>query len=114
MSVRFGRLRILAVLGWAGVAACSGSPSQPSAPRRHLGFVVAGPVRHRPAYRAGDGATFAYGIWPYGVHGGGHGLDGHPGFDIEYRTGAPVLAAADGVVDSVTRMRTTRRGASCA
>lgn len=103
MSVRVGRLRTLAVLGWAGVAACSGSPSQPSAPAAVTSassslapFVIDLPIA------PGDGAAFAYGIWPYGVHGGGHGLDGHPGFDIEYRTGAPVLAAADGVVDSIT------------
>lgn len=50
---------------------------------------------------AGDGATLAYGIWPYGVHGGGHAVDRHGGLDIEYRVGAPVLAAAAGVVESV-------------
>jgi hypothetical protein len=32
----------------------------------------------------------------------GDAVDGHGGFDIEYRVGAPVLAAADGTVDSVT------------
>jgi hypothetical protein len=31
---------------------------------------------------AGDGATLAYGIRPYGVHGGGHAVDGHGGFDM--------------------------------
>lgn len=50
----------------------------------------------------GDSANIAYGIWPYGVHSGGHAPDGHPGFDLEYRPGASVLAAADGVVISVT------------
>lgn len=46
----------------------------------------------------GDQATNAYGLWPFGVHGGGHALDGHPGWDIEYRPGANVLAAADGSI----------------
>jgi hypothetical protein len=103
MSVRFGRLRILAVTTCAGVAACGGSPSQPSVPATGSpvssslpSFAIDLPIA------SGDGATFAYGIWPYGVHGGGHAVDGHGGFDIEYRTGAPVLAATDGVVESVT------------
>jgi hypothetical protein len=81
--------------------ACSGT-SQPTAPTTgaptpasSAPFVIELPIA------AGDGATFAYGIWPYGVHGSSHALDGHPGFDIEYRVGAPVLAAADGVVHSV-------------
>lgn len=99
-----GFLRALPRLGVvAVVAGACGSPSQSSAPTGPTAapassapFVIDLPVA------AGDGATFAYGIWPYGVHGGGHAVDGHGGFDIEYRTGAPVLAAADGVVDSVT------------
>jgi hypothetical protein len=98
------RLGALLALGMAmGGAACGGS-SQPSAPSAtattsqvsSTPFVIELPIA------PGDGATFAYGIWPYGVHGGGHAVDGHGGFDIEYRTGAPVLAAADGTVDSVT------------
>ena len=88
----------------AGCAAACSSPSQPSsavssspsAAGSSTPFVIDLPIA------AGDGATFAYGIWPYGVHGGGHAVDGHGGFDIEYRVGAPVLAAADGTVDSVT------------
>ena len=49
----------------------------------------------------GDSETNAYGIWPFGVHGGSHALDGHPGFDVEFRPGASVLAAADGTVQKV-------------
>jgi len=49
---------------------------------------------------AGDSVSIGYGIWPYGVHGSAHALDGHPGFDFEYRPGAPVLAAAEGTVDN--------------
>lgn len=48
----------------------------------------------------GDQANNAYGLWPFGVHGGGHALDGHPGWDVEYRPGANVLAAADGSVQN--------------
>ena len=87
------------------LGACGGS-SQPSAPSAVSGnpaslsgsgtFVIDLPIA------PGDGATLAYGIWPYGVHGGGHAVDGHGGWDIEYRIGAPVLAATDGVVESLT------------
>ncbi|MGQ0734775.1 MAG: M23 family metallopeptidase [Acidobacteriota bacterium] len=45
-----------------------------------------------------DATNNAYGLWPFGVHGGDHALDGHPGWDVEYRPGANVLAAAEGTV----------------
>lgn len=49
----------------------------------------------------GDSAAAAYGIWPFGVHGGGHAADGHPGFDLEFRPGALLKAPASGVVSQV-------------
>jgi hypothetical protein len=89
----------LAAFAALATGACGSSPP-PSAPTAATSasapFVIDLPMA------AGDGATFAYGIWPYGVHGGGHAVDGHGGFDVEYRTGAPVLAAADGVVDGIS------------
>lgn len=55
---------------------------------------------------AEDTATNAYGIAPFGIHfggtgPGGHAFDGHPGWDVEYRPGASVLAAANGAIQSV-------------
>ncbi len=50
--------------------------------------------------QAGDPARTAYGIWPYGVHGGGH-PEGHSGWDFEYVPGAKVRAAADGLVKEI-------------
>lgn len=50
---------------------------------------------------AGDGASNAYGIWPFGVHGASHAADGHPGFDVEFRPGAQARAAADGTIQHV-------------
>jgi murein DD-endopeptidase MepM/ murein hydrolase activator NlpD len=55
---------------------------------------------------AGDTATTFFGLAPFAIHfgdtgRGGHGLDGHPGWDVEFRPGAQVRAAADGVVQSV-------------
>src|SRR5689334_997482 len=41
---------------------------------------------------AEDTAFNAYGLWPFGVHGGSHAVDGHPGWDIEYRAGASARA----------------------
>jgi hypothetical protein len=55
---------------------------------------------------AGDIASNAFGLNPFGIHfggtgPGGHASDGHPGWDVEFQVGASVLAAADGVVQSV-------------
>ena len=50
---------------------------------------------------AGDSANTAFGIAPFGYHGADHAEDGHPGWDIEYRIGAQVRAAAAGTVQSV-------------
>lgn len=55
---------------------------------------------------AGDTGGSVYGLAPFGIHfggggPGGHAFDGHPGWDVEYRIGASVLAAADGVVQSI-------------
>ena len=48
-----------------------------------------------------DVANAAFGLIPFGYHGGGHTEDGHAGWDVEYRIGAPVRAAATGTVFSV-------------
>ena len=45
-----------------------------------------------------DAGNAAFGMMPFGYHGGGHTEDGHAGWDIEYRIGAPVRAAAAGTV----------------
>src|ERR1043166_9508056 len=90
-------------LALALAAGCSGGPSQPSRsgdPATPSPSASSAPFVIDLPIAAGDGATLAYGIWPYGVHGGGHAVDGHGGFDIEYRIGAPVLAASAGVVES--------------
>jgi hypothetical protein len=49
----------------------------------------------------GDSANAAYGIAPFGYHGADHALDGHPGWDIEYRIGGVVRAAAAGTIQNV-------------
>ena len=58
---------------------------------------------------SGDTANNAYGIWPFGVHGSSHAFDGHPGWDVEFRPGASVMAAADGTVSSALREATGDR-----
>lgn len=47
-----------------------------------------------------DSDNAAYGLWPFGVHGGGH-PEGHQGWDVEYAAGAQVRAAAGGVVTGI-------------
>ena len=49
----------------------------------------------------GDAANTNFGIAPFGYHGADHAADGHTGWDIEYRIGGIVRAAAAGTIDSV-------------
>lgn len=49
----------------------------------------------------GDLANAAFGLAPFGYHGADHAEDGHPGWDIEYRVGGTVRAAAAGTVQGV-------------
>ena len=48
-----------------------------------------------------DAAATAFGLAPFGYHGVDHGEDGHPGWDVEYRPGGAVRAAAAGTVQAV-------------
>lgn len=48
-----------------------------------------------------DIASAAFGLLPFGYHGADHAGDGHSGWDIEYRQGALVRAAAAGVVQAI-------------
>lgn len=70
------------------------APSPAPAPTTPA-FVISLPIR------AADRATNAFGLNPFGIHIGDHGIDGHPGWDIEYRPGTSVLAAAAGTIQSV-------------
>ena len=51
---------------------------------------------------AADLSTNAFGLAPFGYHAADHAADGHPGWDIEYRIGGIVRAAAAGTVQSVS------------
>lgn len=48
-----------------------------------------------------DIAGSAFGLLPFGYHGADHATDGHSGWDIEYRPGTLVRAAAAGVVYAI-------------
>ena len=50
---------------------------------------------------AADAATTSFGLEPFGHHGAVYAEEGHPGWDVEYRIGGIVRAAADGTVQSV-------------
>ena len=49
----------------------------------------------------GDAANTVFGIRPFGYHGAEHAADGHTGWDIEYRIGGIVRAAAPGRIENV-------------
>ncbi|MGH7336329.1 MAG: peptidoglycan DD-metalloendopeptidase family protein, partial [Myxococcota bacterium] len=68
--------------------------------RRFVGNGFAEPFSIDLPILPGQGARVTFGLWPFGVHGGGH-PEGHPGWDIEYAANAPVRAAADGEVVSI-------------
>lgn len=76
------------------------SASQPLPPPP-LPTTVPGVLSLRMPIDSADTVTNAFGMLPFGYHGGGHTEDGHAGWDIEYRPGAQVRAAASGVVISI-------------
>lgn len=73
------------------------APSPPLAPPP-LPTTVPGVLSLGMPIDSADVASTAFGLLPFGYHGGGHTEDGHAGWDIEYRLGAPVRAAATGTV----------------
>jgi len=42
-----------------------------------------------------------YVAWPFGVHGGGHANDGHPGIDFSFIAGSDVYAVEAGTITSI-------------
>ena len=71
------------------------APPAPGPTTGSAAFTISLPVR------PGERANNAFGLNPFGIHIGDHGIDGHPGWDIEYAVGATVIAAAAGTVQSV-------------
>lgn len=101
---------VLLVLAAAAFAGCtSDSPtapttiiaSQPPPIVVPLPTTVPGVLSLVMPIELGDQATTAFGVAPFGYHGADHAEDGHPGWDIEYRLGGTVRAAAAGTVQNV-------------
>ncbi|MBI4546272.1 MAG: M23 family metallopeptidase, partial [Gemmatimonadetes bacterium] len=94
------RRRRAALLSLLLVGGCAAEPIAPETSGETPGpgaerFTIVLPIQ------LADTGQAMYGLWPFGVHGGGHASDGHPGWDIEFRVGRKVRAAAAGVVQSV-------------
>lgn len=78
------------------IAAPAPPPATPSLPTNVPGVLsVIMPIE------PGDSANTAFGVAPFGYHGADHAGDGHTGWDIEYRIGGVVRAAAAGTVENV-------------
>ena len=78
------------------IAAPSPPPGVPALPTTVPGVLsIALPID------GADVTNAAFGLIPFGYHGGAHTEDGHAGWDIESRIGAPVRAAAAGTVIGV-------------
>ncbi len=70
-------------------------PTAPAVPTALTSLALAMPID------AADAANTAFGLAPFGYHGADHAESGHPGWDLEYRAGGAVRAAADGTVEAV-------------
>lgn len=108
-DVMLKRSALLILMLAASAAACS-SDDSPTAPTVvtalppltvPLPTTVPGVLTLSMPIDQADGATTAFGLAPFGYHGADHALDGHPGWDVEYRLGGIVRAAAAGTVQSV-------------
>jgi hypothetical protein len=73
----------------------------PPLPAPPLPTTVPGVLAVAMPIQPGDSANTIFGIAPFGYHGAEHAADGHPGWDIEYRIGGIVRAAAAGTVENV-------------
>ncbi len=97
------------VLAAVGAAACNNLPTAatpvagptPPLAAPPLPTTVPGVLSLGMPIGEADAASSAFGMLPYGYHGGGHTEDGHAGWDIEYRIGGVVRAAAGGTVINV-------------
>jgi Peptidase family M23 len=85
------------------VAAPAPPPTVPSLPTN-----VPGVLALSLPIDAADVANTGFGGLPFGYHGADHALDGHAGWDIEYRIGGVVRAAAAGTIASVVPQATGR------
>ena len=103
------RSALLVLLSVATVAACTDNPTAPTVTTPppfppvivRLPTTVPGVLSLIMPIELSDVATTAFGLAPFGYHGADHALDGHPGWDVEYRIGGLVRAAAAGAVQSV-------------
>ncbi len=102
--------RLLLFLLTASVAACAtDNPTAPTAVAStplppvivRLPTTVPGVLSLRLPIDIGDVPTTTLVFAPFGYHGAEHAVDGHPGWDLEYRIGGTVRAAAAGTVESV-------------
>jgi hypothetical protein len=87
------RKSLTAATAIAGPTPTVSTPALPTA--------VAGVLTLGLPIDSADLANTAFGLAPFGYHGADHADDGHPGWDIEYRLGGIVRAAAAGTVQSV-------------
>lgn len=78
-----------------GIPSSNGSPATVVPPPPGTVLSIAMPID------GADVVTNAFGLLPFGYHGPDHAGAGHSGWDVEYRVGAQVRAAAAGVVQSI-------------
>jgi hypothetical protein len=83
------------------------SPGPPS-PVPSLPTNVPGVLAVSLPIDSSDVINTGFGVLPFGYHGADHALDSHAGWDIEYRPGGVVRAAAAGTIASVEPQTTGR------
>jgi hypothetical protein len=109
---------VCAVLASAAAVSCSleksptastpiAAPSPPT-PTPSLPTTVPGVLAVSLPIDSSDSAATGFGLLPFGYHGLDHAVDGHAGWDIEYRVGGTVRAAAAGTIASVAPQTTGR------
>jgi hypothetical protein len=110
--------RVVLLAGGLAASACSleQSPtastpiagSLPPPPPPALPTNVPGVLAVSMPIDSADIINIGFGLLPFGYHGADHALDGHAGWDIEFRPGGLVRAAAAGTVASVALQTTGR------